>query len=64
MDTWEEAVEYDAMDFMEVPAFALSNRELGPILCQGFWMLVLVQLGFRFALRHRKSFAESADDKT
>ena len=31
MDTWEDALEYDAMDFSDVnTAFALRARELGP----------------------------------
>jgi len=37
MDTWEEAVEYDAMDFTEVnTALPNSDRVGSPVLCKGF----------------------------
>jgi len=56
MDTWEEAVEYDAMDFMEIPPLP-NSIELGPSSLPGFWMLVLVQLGsvLLCQMRHRKA---------
>jgi len=47
MDTWEEAVEYDAMDFMEVNTALPNEIELGPQ-SSARVLMVLAQLGFRF----------------
>ena len=64
MDSWEEAVEYDAMDFMEVnTAFAQRVIELGPpfsarVLDAGTGSARIPVLLCQ--MRHGKSFAESS----